>query len=922
MKLLPRAVAAVAMLGVSAAATLATPIPATAGLGTVDSAATTTRNSVGLPSHPSAGGMTAGGEGAGIDTTVSHPPGVVAQFNALSERADALGFGIGPSVDPTECRHYQGVARSEGQGDPFLFVTHSRNDTPAPFCFEGVYPGELLVVDLASRGDDGERLRSNRLQRDTATIGSPPPASDTTTSVVTFDGADCDPSDGLDSWPGYQHPGAVQLVGDVLAVPLEKPIDPGCPEGLVVFINVSDPNNPVLLSGMDPSNPDPPPDFEPAGVVAVTRQPDDHFLMMVTGGNNDVLRFYRSSGTDLGSRYLAWDHVFDYEEDDIESDIRRDWPGAGSLPAAYQMMNFIRQDDGQLFLFAARNTDGFLHDGADLLDLYRVTEGDSFSFEFVGQRHLLAVPTALAAPFLHGDAIANFAAASGIYVSPSGEILLYATEHDNEGPEVGGIRTVNAGEWRSQTIVRSGSPTLRPTADAGGPYTVGEGASIALSGTAGPPITRAWVELFAAENFGGRSVIIDHPDRDLDDFDNFGDIEGGFDDAASSMRWFAPSGCTFRLNEHADNIPGDLHFTVAGDGALHTAADLALVSSDNNTGDLDDVISSITWFGDCDATYNSPAAPAWDLDGDNTFETTEAAPTFSAHALDGPTTRAVALQATHAASDSPGLASATVRVTNIAPSLSGVGAVDSLGNPLGTATPFVLAGQPVKVIGSFTDPGAADTHVAAVAWGDGVVDQGAATGSFAYTHTYAQPGNYQAVAAVTDDDGGTAAQLIPIVVVDPAAAIEGIADQLDDLLDDGYGAAVNDALSEAIQHLVGGGDGQAASGALDKLQDGDTEAAIVKLIAAVEALQQAVAAEGPTLDAAIDLLGLIGQVLAEKAYADAQTAVAPASPGEQHQLDEIADLIATGISALTSGDHIDALEDFRSAVHKAVGLIG
>src|SRR3954463_10837361 len=74
---------------------------------------------------------------APIATTVVSAPNVAAQFKALSERADALGFGIGPSADPTSCKHYQGMARSQGPGTPFLFVTHNRND--GDFCFQDTH---------------------------------------------------------------------------------------------------------------------------------------------------------------------------------------------------------------------------------------------------------------------------------------------------------------------------------------------------------------------------------------------------------------------------------------------------------------------------------------------------------------------------------------------------------------------------------------------------------------------------------------------------------------------------------------------------------------------------------------------------------------------------------------------------------------
>ena len=55
-------------------------------------------------------------------------PDAVGQFNALTERADPLGFHIGESPDPSTCKHYQGLARIEGpDGTPYLIVTRSGN---------------------------------------------------------------------------------------------------------------------------------------------------------------------------------------------------------------------------------------------------------------------------------------------------------------------------------------------------------------------------------------------------------------------------------------------------------------------------------------------------------------------------------------------------------------------------------------------------------------------------------------------------------------------------------------------------------------------------------------------------------------------------------------------------------------------------
>jgi hypothetical protein len=87
-------------------------------------------------------------------------PNVVEQFNALTERADPLGFDIVDSPNPSTCRHYQGLARLEGpDGTPYLIVTRSGN-TPElpgpddPLCDDS--PGEtghgnFIVVRMGSR---------------------------------------------------------------------------------------------------------------------------------------------------------------------------------------------------------------------------------------------------------------------------------------------------------------------------------------------------------------------------------------------------------------------------------------------------------------------------------------------------------------------------------------------------------------------------------------------------------------------------------------------------------------------------------------------------------------------------------------------------------------------------------------------------
>jgi Leucine-rich repeat (LRR) protein len=150
---------------------------------------------------------------------------------------------------------------------------------------------------------------------------------------------------------------------------------------------------------------------------------------------------------------------------------------------------------------------------------------------------------------------------------------------------------------------------------------------------------------------------------------------------------------------------------------------------------------------------------AWDLDGDGAFEAPGQAVTFSATALDGPSSPTVVVQV----SDGKGgvaTGQAIVDVLNAAPLAGSITApVDPV--PVGTT---------ISVGADFTDPGALDTHIAEWNWGDGSSSAGAVTevggsGTVAGTHIYTTPGVYTVRLTVTDDDGGVGEALFQYVVV-------------------------------------------------------------------------------------------------------------------------------------------------------------
>ncbi len=334
------------------------------------------------------------------------------------------------------------------------------------------------------------------------------------------------------------------LVGNMLAIALENPRQAGAlPPTQIMFFDVSDLAAPVFRSQFTPINGAG--EARPsAGVVAVTPLPGGRYLMMSTGGeHNTTWYFYRSTLTDLSSPDLSWDllgHVPSPFDDPDDTD-------------AHQTLTFLRQGniDGPLYLAGARGHPAF--GDHDRIDLFYVEYQPP---ESAGGESVALLPGGLTGtpiePYPNGFGLiklANLAAASGFHVTPSGELIFYATEHDNDGPD----GTVKAGEWRHVEVVRRDSPTLLPTVLVNGPYEVDEGRTVDLAGSAGPPATRAFLQMFSGLGYGGFSLIADIDDITLEAFDSLNDF-------ALSWNWYAPAGCTaFAVDSHppaAKTLPG------------------------------------------------------------------------------------------------------------------------------------------------------------------------------------------------------------------------------------------------------------------------------------------------------------------------------------------------------------------------------
>jgi hypothetical protein len=421
-------------------------------------------------------------------------PDVPGQFRALTERADALGFHRSTTPNPSMCRHYQGIARVDGaDGTPFFLVTRSGNlpnfFASDIFCDDS--PGEtrnghLIVFRMGSRDKHGERLRSNRLRQGMHVNATPPPPEDTATIYFTVVEDDLVFRDGEGGVPPrlYQHPGGMQVVGHMLALASEARRDllaecivaceltqenpAECISACRETIHYERATHPTLIMFFDVSNPEAP-DFKSsfapvdqhgahltgADGLAVTPLPGGLYLMAVTAGfeGEDPIFFYRSTSNNLASPELSWQYV-------------GHTPGPNGDEDAHQSLHFLREGtiDGALYLAGARGHPLFGADH-DKIDLYLVEctsptgEPDPNCEPREGETIVVTTnrrgqPIGTF-PSTGGNRLANLAAATGFHVTPSGELLFYATEHDNDGPS----GTVKAGEWRHKDMVREGSPT-------------------------------------------------------------------------------------------------------------------------------------------------------------------------------------------------------------------------------------------------------------------------------------------------------------------------------------------------------------------------------------------------------------------------------------------------------------------------------
>ncbi|MGH7492887.1 MAG: hypothetical protein ACREOO_10890, partial [bacterium] len=295
------------------------------------------------------------------------------------------------------------------------------------------------------------------------------------------------------SEPGFDHAGGMQIIGNILAVPFEDHKS----SSRVVLYDVTDPENPQKFHFLDHSNVTSPSDPGQGSAVGITKLQDGRFLLVVGVHSSKVLDFYVSNTTSLRDPALKFERFHTQ---------------TGGLVGGFQNLNFINQCDGKIFLVGTHNT-GWPPPslGTNHVRWYLLRNGSANSLaieEMGGMKLHCEYPTGSLTSEVH----CNFGAGGGLYIDPGSQVYIYGVEHDNDGP----AGSVKVEEFRAS----------RPTT--------------------ATRIEEGWVELYEDFDFEGRSVMIDFPDRQLENYADFDRVER-FDETASSAKWSIPAGWRFRL---------------------------------------------------------------------------------------------------------------------------------------------------------------------------------------------------------------------------------------------------------------------------------------------------------------------------------------------------------------------------------------
>ncbi len=230
----------------------------------------------------------------------------------------------------------------------------------------------------------------------------------------------------------YNHPGGIQIVDSVLAVPLEDGV-----HSKVVFYDVGNPEAPKKLAAEIIRR------NRMAGSIAICKPAADSDDYLIIVKDSDLnLDVYLSSGTDLES--ATFELQDRWSPNKLKSEIDGDF-----IFGDYQNINLIRDRDGQIYLVGLHNNT------RRPLRLFSSDYADLFRVEFGGDGQLnlikIAKKSFICKTSFFGDRFCNFDAGAGVYLDPKGDLIIYAVELE---PANGMVQFVEFSRRRSQSSTR------------------------------------------------------------------------------------------------------------------------------------------------------------------------------------------------------------------------------------------------------------------------------------------------------------------------------------------------------------------------------------------------------------------------------------------------------------------------------------
>ncbi|WP_044243222.1 hypothetical protein [Chondromyces apiculatus] len=337
-----------------------------------------------------------------VNRCASNPVG---DLNALPMNRSSFRFVLGPTAEGLDYwfgePHLQGVQRLAFGDGRSLIVSRSGH--------LGLY-----VVNMGSQNGTGQPFVSGVQSND----------------AVVYRELNPDDRRNYGSHVHQGHMGGLQTMGRTLAFPVESPDASNLTlnqKTRVMFYEMGSPASPELITSVKRNvlkSPE-------AGAVGITRLETGRILMVVGRKDSNNLDFYVSG---LNGPY-TWSHRYDWNEQELKTQI------GDTTFADYQALNFVTGCDGTLFLVGTdRNTVG-----QDWVDLFRVEfRFDPGTSSGPDPRVIL---TKVAKNHLSCSGDCNLDASGGAYVTPSGQLLLYGTEHEAGGDQVNGQFTVRAGQF-------------------------------------------------------------------------------------------------------------------------------------------------------------------------------------------------------------------------------------------------------------------------------------------------------------------------------------------------------------------------------------------------------------------------------------------------------------------------------------------